>query len=1073
MFQLPHPRTIDVPRTIVIQMIAMQVIAILFFQVVLGVAQESDIEFNRDIRPLLSDNCFACHGPDSGQRQAGLRLDLGADNVDELIDREIIVPGNPELSELVRRVMSDDPDEVMPPANHRKRLTDSQKQLLSRWVQQGAPFQTHWAWRPVNRPQPPNVNDKRWVINDIDRFVLSELERRQIQPSAGADRRTLLRRLYLDLIGLPPTPEQLEAFARDDSADAYEDVVDDLLDSPHFGERMAIMWLDLVRYADTVGYHGDQDVSVSPFRDYVINSFNQNLSFDQFTREQLAGDLLPSAGLWQKVASGYNRLGMMSAEGGVQPDEYLAKYAADRVRTTATVWLGITLGCAECHDHKFDPFTIEDFYSFEAFFADIRERGLYEGANRTGDWGPSIEVPDPELADLLRPIDQRLENLAQGIDPYAEGLDREQRDWEQELHARIAEWTTLKPEHVTTVNQQPTRIGDDGSVLLQGKPANEDCYVVTAQIPAGPVRAVRLEALSDPTLPKQGPGRAGNGNFVVTELIVVRGDVADQQEAVRQVWSRWPEPLASQRLELTRATATVEQTASSEKNPYKKWSASSAVDRDVHGPTWGWAVLPRIGMASELVAQLATPVVLDQPETWTFVIQQYHGNGNHTLGRFRVSITAHTDAHADPLDSLPDSIRQIIAKDASQRSDEESRSLAEFYVSIAPRYASLRDDIRKLKNQREQLVRAHTRTSLVTESVPPRPIRVLPRGNWMDPSGAIVASRIPTLFLNEPVARAPSLERRLTRLDLADWIVSPDNPLTARAFANRIWKLYFGTGLSKTLDDLGSQGEWPSHPMLLDWLASRFIDSGWDTKELVRTIVTSQTYRQSSMPRADLAAIDPYNRLLARQSRFRLDAELIRDNALAVSGLLVRRIGGRSVKPYQPDGLYRHLNFPVRKYHADQGENQFRRGVYTHWQRQYLHPMLKAFDAPPREESTCERPRSNTPVGALVLLNDPSFVEAARNLAARAVAEFEGESGRVSGLMRLALGRSASPREAVVLENLYHQHLDHFLANPDQAEQLLSVGISPRSDRASPAELAAWTSVARTILNLHEFITRF
>ncbi len=1053
--------------------VLLPVISLLLSHVASGAVQDPDIEFNRDIRPLLSDNCFACHGPDAGQRQADLRLDLGSENADELIEREIIVPGDPHRSELIRRVLSDDPDDVMPPADHRKRLTNDQKEMLRLWVQQGAEFQPHWAWRPIETPQPPEVQAEHWVINDIDRFVLSELERRRIQPSAPADRRTLLRRLYLDLVGLPPTPEQIDAFVQDDSEDAYEKIVDQLLKSPHFGERMAIMWLDLVRYADTVGYHGDQDVSISPYRDYVINSFNQNLAFDQFTREQLAGDLLPSAGMWQKVASGYNRLGMMSAEGGVQPEEYLAKYAADRVRTTATVWLGITLGCAECHDHKFDPFTIEDFYSFEAFFADIRERGLYEGANRTGDWGPRIEVPDPELPELLRPIDRELERLASQMDPHADGLDREQREWERELLGRIADWTPLVPEHVATVAHQSTAIRDDGSILLQGQPVDKDCYVVTAMVPAGKIGAVRLEALPDPSLPNQGPGRAGNGNFVVTELIAVRGDVSDQLELVQRSWNQWTEPVASQRIELARASATVEQTASSEKNPYKKWSATGAVDHDVHGSGWGWAILPRTSKASELVAQLADPQVLDHPEPWTFVIQQFHGNGNHTLGRFRLSITAHRSAQADPLDALPESIRQIVIRPIDNRTEMERQELAGYFVSIAPRFAKTREKIEELKSRRESLVQAHTRTSLVSEAVPPRPIRVLPRGNWMDSSGAVVEPRIPALFLGKQVTTGPEPDRRLTRLDLANWIVSPDNPLTSRAFVNRIWKLYFGTGLSKVLDDLGSQGEWPSHPELLDWLASRFIHSGWNTRELIRCIVTSQTYRQSSLPRADLAAIDPYNRLLARQSRFRLEAELIRDNALAVSGLLVRRVGGRSVKPYQPEGLYRHLNFPVRSYRADQGENQFRRGVYTHWQRQYLHPMLKAFDAPPREESTCERPRSNTPVAALVLLNDPSFVEAARNLASRAISEFPNVDDRVDGVMRLALGRKATQEEAVVLQALYRRHLKHFQDHPDQASQLISVGISPRPNQVSAAELAAWTSLARTIMNLHEFVTRF
>ena len=1230
-----------------------------------GVSKEVPVEFNRDIRPILADNCYACHGPDENQRQADLRLDVQAEVFADRGGYSVIVPGKPGLSELLQRITSTDPDEVMPPADHRKKLTESEKQLLKRWVEEGAKWQTHWAWRPAKRTTIANSSNK--TGNYIDQQIGARLAAAGLDSAPPADKIVLLRRLYFDLIGLPPTPEQVDAYLADQSPDAYEKQVDQLLASPHYGERMAIFWLDQVRYADTVGYHGDQDVSVSPYRDYVIDSFNSNRSFDQFTREQIAGDLLPSATLEQRIASGYNRLGMMSAEGGVQPEEYLTKYAADRVRTTASVWLGVTLGCAECHDHKFDPFTAKDFYSFAAFFADIKERGLYSGANTSGVWGPQIDVHDEQLPGLVEPIDQQIgalkdsmlsqvpsqtelaglnqqqltakqpkspdpkpvapaaattshwPRLIAAVDPGSQNeawakpamdhsqwktmqlpghfdtaelpgfdgvvwfrktieltekqaqasavlhlgqiddmdvswvngtrvggyedpghhdtlrrytvppgvlqagknviavrvmdhgapggiagkpeqlalqlgdetlslanqwhlapgaslavlnqhavLESEQVQWESDIRSKVFAWDRQRPVDVRTYHQTAHQVLDDESVLMTGPVTDEDCYLLTLQLPAGTHRALRLEVLPDKKLPNQGPGRAGNGNFVITQLRVVQGDHRERMEELKKVVDSWPEELAEVDLELVNATATFEQ-ADNGANPYKKWSAASAIDRDKHGPTFGWAVMPQNGQKNEWVAQFAQPLELSEPETLTIVLHQYHGAGNHVLGRFRISSTANADATADPFKSLPAKVKQLVGIDPADRTDSQKQVVKDYYFSIAPALEPIRQQIAELEKQREQITKAHTRTSLVTVAVPPREMRVLPRGNWMDKTGDVVVPEIPALFgsLENPDGR------RLNRLDLANWIVSADNPLTARVFVNRLWKLYFGTGLSKVLDDLGAQGEAPSHPELLDMLAQDFVDSDWDVKAIVRKLVTSQTYRQSSAERTELLEVDPYNRLLARQSRYRLEAELIRDNALSVSGLLVTEIGGRSAKPYQPAGLYRHLNFPARKYVADEGENQFRRGLYTHWQRQFLHPAMKAFDAPSREECSCERPRSNTPVGALVMLNDPSFVEAARNLAELTMRDTATDVGsRVDMMFRRALSRNPSPRERKVMTGLFQAHLTHFQANPAQAELIVQTGISEVPADLSKSELAAWTSVGRTVMNLHEFVTR-
>ncbi|MCH2179268.1 MAG: PSD1 and planctomycete cytochrome C domain-containing protein [Mariniblastus sp.] len=1028
-------------------------------------AEELPVEFNRDIRPILSDNCYACHGPDENQRQADLRLDTQAEALADRGGYSAIVPGKPELSELIERVLSDDPDEVMPPLDHRKKLSPADKALLKRWVEEGALWQKHWAWLPVAPPSASVASKESY----IDQGVLAGLQDRNLKPSKSADKIVLLRRLYFDLVGLPPTPEQVDTYLADVSPNAYEKQVDQLLASPHFGERLAIFWLDQVRYADTVGYHGDQDMSVSPYRDYVIDSFNSNRPFDQFTREQIAGDLLQDATIEQQIASGYNRLGMMSAEGGVQPEEYLTKYAADRVRTTASVWLGVTLGCAECHDHKFDPFTAKDFYSFAAFFADIKERGLYSGANTTGDWGPRVDVPDAELAELVKPLERQIGQLKTAMAAQADALTGDQENWEAGIRDRAFTWNHLRPLDLQTYHGTEYKVLKDDSVLMTGPVTDEDCYLVTLDLPAGVHRALRLEVLPDPSLPQRGPGRAGNGNFVVTQLRVVQGDHRQEMETLKKVVDLWPPEMAEVDIELVDASATFEQMASAESNPYKKWSAESAIDRDKHGPTFGWAVMPQHGQANEWVAQFAEPLALTQPETVTVVMHQYHGSGNHILGRFRIGTTSASDATADPFQSLPAEIKELIQVSSADRSEEQNQAVKEYYFSVAPKLEPSRKKMGDLEKQREELVKAHTRTSLVTVAVPPREMRVLPRGNWMDQSGEVVQPAIPELF----GAIENTQGKRLNRLDLANWIVSKDNPLTARVFVNRLWKLYFGTGLSKVLDDLGAQGEPPSHPELLDRLAQDFMDSGWDVKSIVKELVTSKTYKQSSAERDDLMETDPYNRLLARQSRYRIEAELIRDNALAVSDLLNREIGGRSAKPYQPAGLYRHLNFPARKYVADTGENQFRRGLYTHWQRQFLHPAMKAFDAPSREECACDRPRSNTPVGALVLLNDPSFVESARKLAELALQEPQSTvADRVDQLFRRALSRHPRSQERDVLIQLYQSHLAHYQSAPKQAELLIATGVSEVPVDVSKAELAAWTSVARTVMNLHEFVTR-
>lgn len=1030
----------------------------LLFASRLGVAAE--IDFNRDVRPILSDYCYACHGPDQEQRQADLRLDTQEGALTDLGGYAAITPGNLEQSELIRRIFARD-DEAMPPPDHPKQLNESQKATLRAWIEQGAYWKTHWAYEKPIRIPTPSILRTDDADNWIDAFVLHELEKRDIAPARRSDPITLLRRLSFDLIGLPPTPEEADAFVANDSDTRYEATVDRLMGSPHFGERLAMVWLDLVRYADSVGYHGDQDVSVSPFRDYVISAFNDNLPFDQFTREQLAGDLLESPTQRELVASGYNKLGMMSAEGGVQPEEYLAKYAADRVRNASTVWLGSTLGCAECHNHKFDPFTTQDFYRFAAYFADIKERGLYSGANRDGNWGPTVDVADIELGALLKPFNVRFASRKLELDEATQKLRKERLAWETRLAEELGRWQTIQPETATALHGTELEIQSDRSVLARGNSPPQNTYTLTWEHGNAPIGALRVEVHPEASLPGQGPGRAGNGNFVISEVrLFLEGQ---NREWIPHPWSA--------------AYASIEQTAGKE-NPHGKWSAASAIDNDAQGSTWGWAILPETGKAQVLQLQLAKAV---RSSRFRLVIEQNHTNPKHTLGHFRIStspllespIEANESETSAAIWQVPEAIRTQVTIPQEDRTESQQQALTQYFQSVAPALKPLRESLQEAEDQRKQLIEEHTRSTLITVAVAPREMRVLHRGNWMDKSGEVVRPGIPQFLAQMDTGSSLDENSRATRLDLANWLVSRSNPLTARVFVNRLWKLFFGTGLSKVMDDLGSQGQAPSHPELLDALAVEFMESGWNIKHIVKLMVMSRTYKQSSRPLDAVAKADPYNRLLARQSRFRLDAELIRDNALAISGLLVPKVGGRSVKPYQPTGLYQHLNFPTRVYQHDTGVNQYRRGVYTHWQRQFLHPAMQAFDAPSREECTAERPLSNTPLAALVLLNDPSYVEASRKFAELTLRQPGlDSSSRIHWMMKRALSRRAQDREVSVLEKLLESERSHFTQHRQAAEQLTTVGLSDTSEAIEIPELAAWTMVARAILNMHETVTR-
>jgi len=991
----------------------------------------AEIEFNRDVRPILSDKCFACHGPDEKTREAELRLDEQASAFADRDGSHVIVAGEPSSSSLVARITSTDEFDRMPPPEHGKALTDDEIEILQNWIQQGAKYQEHWSYIPLSRPEVPVVTKSE--LSPIDSFIRHKQLEANASMNDPADRRTLLRRVSFDLTGLPPTYDEVLAFEKDESNAAYEKIVDRLLQSPHFGERMAIYWLDLVRYADTLGYHGDQVRSVSPYRDYVIDAFNSNKPFDQFTTEQLAGDLLANATLTQKVASTYNRLNRASAEGGLQPKEYLAKYSADRVRTAGAVWLGSTIGCAECHDHKFDPFSAKDFYSFAAFFADIKEQGIVSGAK----YIEQLPVPTDDQQTQLARLNEQLKQAEAHFNRQSAELDAAFHQWETAAKLAGDRWKeltsiSLKSQHGTTLTST-----ENGEVIASGKNPDKDIFELEFATDLAALGALRIEVLSDESLPAKGPGRAGNGNFVVNEVEVSYGE---------------------QKLEWAKS--------------YGSHAQSGFAPENLAKNTKGWAILPKAGQNHYLILEAKQVLSFSQSNgsqeatPFKVTIKQNHGDG-HILGRFKISASAESASTEGSV--IPSAeVAEILEVTTDQRTDEHRQKLASEFRKQTPLLQQERNQLAELRNKQKQLEDAIV-TTLVTVSTTPREMRVLPRGDWMSTAGDVVTPAVPE-FLSG--LEQPNTEP-LTRLDLAKWLTSAENPLVARTFVNRLWMLYFGHGISRSVDDLGSQGDWPTHPELLDWLAVEFIDSGWDVKHLIKLLVMSETYQQSSIVSHKERATDPFNKLFARQAKQRLDAEMIRDNALFVSGLLVDKIGGSSAKPYQPAGYWAQLNFPKRTYQHDQNEDQYRRGLYTHWQRTFLHPSLLAFDAPAREECTAKRERSNTPLQALVLLNDPTYVESARVFAAEIVQQSETFEKRLDYAYGKCLSRVPTQFEINALRELYQSDFEKFSQEDSKDLSFLKTGLAPEQKVENQPEIAAWTSLTRVLLNLHETITRY
>jgi len=1010
-------------------------------------APDAPLEYNRDIRPILSNKCFKCHGFDAHERQAGLRLDEREHAIQAADSGNLaIVPGKPEASALVQRIHEKDIDLRMPPPESNFTLTAVEKQKLTRWIAEGASYQKHWSFLAPRRPVPPQVRNESWARNAIDRFILAQLETAKLTPTPEADRATLLRRVTLDLTGLPPTPAEIANFLQDARPDAYERVVERLLRSPHYGERMTLEWLDAARYADTHGYHIDSGRDMTRWREWVIESYNQNKPFDQFTVEQLAGDLIPNATVEQKIASGFNRNHMINFEGGAIAAEYHNAYLVDRVNTLGMIWLGLTVGCCQCHDHKYDPLTQREFYQLYSFFHNIPENGL-DGAK--GNAAPVLKTPTRLQTRTLAELDAKLQAREASLlapDPQA---DAAQRIWEQTATTAPV-WTVLDfLESKSRGNAQLARQAD-GSILASGPNPAQETYTLTAAIRVPLATALRLEVLPDKSFPAQGPGRSANGNLVLTE---VRATLSALDSA-----DNVPGPNA-QALTWKQASADFSQDT---------FPISQAIDGKADT---GWAIFPQVGQAHQAVFEFAEPLRLSEEKRLTLVLECQSQFAQHQPGRIRVSLTDSStphDAHGPSAN-----IAQIVKLAPEKRSVDQVAELRKYYrEQISPEFARLRTELAALRQQRKQLEDSVPTTMVMQEMASPRTTFMLVRGQYDKPGEKVqpdVPAALPPLAADAP----------RNRLGLAQWLVSQENPLTARVAVNRYWQMYFGTGLVKTSDDFGSQGEWPTHPELLDWLATEFLRSGWDVRHMQRLIVTSATYRQASVVRPELLARDPENRLLARSPRLRLPAEFIRDQALSVSGLLNDRIGGASVNPYQPLGLWTELssredskNWSAQVFVPSQGEDLYRRSMYTFWKRTSPPPQMLTFDAPDRETCTVRRSRTNTPLQALVLLNDPTYVEAARKLAERLLAQPGDTDARLKHAYLLVLGRNPRPAELSILDRVFCSQLAAYRAHPESAEQILHVGESPRDLRYAAPELAAWTIVSSMLLNLDETVTK-
>lgn len=1155
-----------------------------------AVAQQT-VRFNRDIRPIFSDRCYLCHGPDSSSREAGFRLDQRDSATGEADSGgRPIVPGDPDASQLMQRITATDQYEVMPPPDsHKSRLTAEEIERIRRWIAAGAEYEPHWSLIPPRRPELPPVADRP---HPVDRWIGARLDEAGMPFSGEADKRTLLRRVSLDLTGLPPTVGEIEAFLQDDSPDAWERVVDRLLDSPRHGEHMARYWLDAVRYGDTHGLHLDNYREIWPYRDWVIDAFNRNMSWDEFTTRQLAGDLLENPQTDDLVASGYNRLHITTNEGGAIREEVRVRNVIDRVETFGTVYLGMTVGCAVCHDHKFDPISARDFYSLYAFFNNLDADPMDGNAK---DHAPVIQVPTAEQRAQLQDLDRRIEERVAEMNRPDPQMEAARRQWESVWRAEMQSmWQDLKPQTAHGEGGVELTIEDDGTIQAAGGNPDKTVYEITARSEGGRWAALRLLAEVDPRAPQASNGRGSNGNAVLSEIeLAIRpagsagefqpvrlvNAVADHSQAnfpVQQAvdgkiddatgWategyarkeprtavfvpgqpfgfdtgtelrvrlhfvSRYSaHALARVRLALT-GNGTLWPVTSGEWSqigPFpgddgqQAWHHDFGPESDPdpgrsygEGLTWQPAAGFQDGQVRGLVGgigawyfsreifspdQRELPVALgsdDGIRVWLNDNLVHENNVARGVkpdqdpvtlplqpgrNRLLIKIINFGGAAGIYYNPVPDArpvpdlaLATIVRLPEAGRSEEQANRLRDFFLANhSPRWAGLKTKLEELQAQRQQLDASLPTTLVMKELAEPRPSYLLKRGQYDQPDterGALPA-------VVPPVFRPLGSDMPANRLGLARWLLAADHPLMARVTVNRFWQQLFGRGLVATAGDFGSQGSWPSHPELLDWLAVEFRESGWDVRHLMKLMVMSQTYRQSSRMTPDMWAADPENILLARGPRFRMDAEVLRDQALSVSGLLVNRIGGPGVRPPQPEGIWKavaYVGSNTDTFTADSGpDNVHRRSIYTFWKRTAPPPQMSTFDAPNRESCTVRRERTNTPLQALLMLNDPQYVEAGRYLAARVLSGPDDQpEPRAARMFEMATGRPATPAETGELVSLFTDRLQWYRRHPEAARKLIAIGDVPDNSNLDIARLAAWTLVANAVLNLDEVITR-
>jgi len=1137
-------------------------------------AQDDAVDFSRDVLPILSNHCLLCHGPDQDSdeaKEAGFRLDVR----EEALLFEAIVPGDPDASLMMSAITSTRRSRMMPPPDSGKAaLSAEQVDILRRWIEQGAEYTNHWSYTAPVMPELPAVSDDSWCRNGVDRFVLAGLDDAGISPMDEADKRRLIRRVYLDVIGLPPTPEAVAAYVADDSPGAYERVVDGLLASPRFGEHWARQWLDKARYADSKGFEADRARVMWRYRDWVIGAYNADMPFDQFTRDQIAGDLLDEPTLDDLIATGFHRNTKCNDEGGTDDEEFRSAAVIDRTNTTMEVWMGVTAGCAQCHTHKYDPLYHQEYFELYAFFNQTAD------ADRS-DEQPKIAAPTAMQTQRIAELEAEIDALQRGMAAPGAALAEGMRAWEARAMSSDVQWHTLEIVSAVSDNGATLTVQDDGSVLASGESPLTDVYAITANTDLTGITAVRLEVLADDRLPARGPGRVAHGNFVLNEielaaqpagealapvgryvrvelpgeqrilsLAEVQVFVGDEDIAVgakasqssvafggpaffavdgntdgdfeamsvthtatesdpwwevdlgetpqtidrvvlfnrvgdalpqrlsgarvsildadrKVVWQTTiPEATAEPmglattgpvRVSLVNATATYEQA---------DWRVGNAVSGNVD-PNAGWAIHPNQGRDHTALFETAGDVGFVGGSQLRFTLHQTHGT-EHTIGRFRLSVT---DAPR-PVGLLPADIRAILVTAQGERTDEQQQQLTAYFIAVAPEARAARDQLAALEAELQR-VRSGVPTALVMSELAEgqqRTTLLFLGGSFLAPDTERGPLNPGTpAFLHAFPEGAPN-----DRLGLAQWLTSPENPLTARVQVNRVWEDLFGIGLVETTNDFGFQGAYPSNPELLDYLAVQYQgELGWSTKALIRLIVTSAAYRQSSVVDAARLELDPYNRLISRGPRIRLSAEQIRDQALAVAGLLHHELGGPSVLPYVPDGLLPQA-FDSFVQQTSSGESAiYRRGLYTAWRRTGHYPSFAAFDAPDRSVCIIKRSRTNTPLQALVTLNDPVYVEAAQGMGRRLIIEAGDDVGaRIERAFQLALARPAMQEESAILRDVYDAALAEYADAPGEAMKMATDPRGPLPEGMDAADAAAMTVVCNVIMNLDEFLTK-